>query len=78
MWALLTCGLWGANQPTAEEAHLAAVDCFRTALFSFYARWDAAHPNQPLTRVAKLTPKMLGTREAPRLPLKAMATYGVA
>ena len=73
VWRFLQGGIWGNQQPTAVEAHLAAVAGLKAELKIFYAQ----HRNKGLTKVTDLTVKMLGTASSPALKTKAMETYGI-
>eukprot|EP00969_Alexandrium_andersonii_P109601 4835019-Alexandrium_andersonii.AAC.1 len=76
MWALLGARVWHVEHPSAEEAFLGSLGHLRSELFNFYSREAAAGHHH--TRLAKLTPKMVGSKQAPRLKLKAMETFGFA
>ena len=50
----------------------------RGELMAFYSEWERSHPDESLTRLSDLRPKMLGTREHKRLKVKAAESYGLA
>ena len=71
IWALLKSGVWGAAESTEAEQVKMALAFMRAELFAFYRR------NQDVTRVARLTPKMIGAADHARLKTKGAETYGI-
>ena len=78
LWLLIDAGIWGALEMTDHERISAAVFGRRGELMAFYSEWERNHPDESLTRLSDLRPKMLGTREHKRLKVKAAESYGLA
>lgn len=76
-WALLKANYWGALGSDREKFQINVLS-LRTHLKQWYKKWAAAKPDQPLTQLADLRPKMLGTSQSPKLAMKGLETYGFA
>lgn len=59
-WMLLECGIWKSAGHTDKENMVMAVSVLQRELFSFYAEAATTNPGEDLSRLAALTPKMLG------------------
>lgn len=77
LWTMLLSGVWGGLERTEGEAFQVAVLCLRAELFAWYKTFSVQHPTEILTRLADLTPKMLGTPDRRKLKTKGAETYGV-
>ena len=77
IWVLLDCGCWDPPQGTEPERLQVAVMCMRAELWRWYGERAKTHRGENLTRLADLTPKMLGTRAQPKLRTKAAETWGI-
>ena len=76
IWELLHNDAYGATG-AAEEKQLSACLVIRHRLLAWYKQRHEANPGGNLTRVADLTVKMLGTKDAPKLKTKAAETWGL-
>ena len=77
IWELLGAGCWHPNQGTEVERVQVAVLAMRSELWRWYGERHKKYPTEYLTRLADLTPKMLGTRASPKLKTKAAETLGL-
>ena len=77
IWELLGAGCWHPNQGTEAEKVQVAVLAMRAELWRWYSERHKKYPLENLTRLADLTPKMLGTRASPKLKTKAAETLGL-
>lgn len=77
LWCLIDSGHWGANEATAQERAQVTVTCIKHELFAFYSSYDRDHPGAPLSRLASLTPKMLGVGGPRKLKIKGKEAWGV-
>ena len=70
-WYLLISGVWGSlDGPEAERIRTSLI-----ALKSDLHAWYSSHIGS-VTQISHITPKMIGTKQAPKLKLKAMECYG--
>ena len=76
IWTLIEADAWGVSG-RAEVIHQVSSTQFRRELFNWYTYYASQHPGKPLTQVADMTHKMLGTRSHPEFKLKAAETWGV-
>ncbi len=75
--ALLNADAFQTGATTEAEKVALSVLRVRHLLFTWYKDEDRQAGNEPVTRLSDLTPKMLGTRTAPRCKTKAAETYGL-
>lgn len=73
---LFDARIWGGEAVTAEESLKIAVLCLRQDLTAFYRERRRRHPNDPLTMVHDITPKMFGARDTPKLKFSGAETWG--
>ena len=73
IWKLLEAGAWPAREGTAAERYRNSVLQLRNELFNWYTRFR----DKTLTRLAYLTPAMLGAPSNRLLKIKAAETYGL-
>ena len=78
IWELILSGCYGSLDGTKEESAHIAILILRDLLMLFYKRYAAEHKDDPITRVADLTVKMLGTTTNQKLKTKGAETWGVA
>lgn len=52
--------MFGQGEATEHERLLVSLSYVKHDLMSFYKEWDRTHPNQTLSRLSTLTPRMLG------------------
>ena len=78
LWALLRAPIWGVGQPTEQERLLVALLAMKVELWEHYTRYDREHPTERCTRLADLTPKMVGIGSEMKLRTKAKETFHVA
>ena len=76
MWKLLVAGVWGDVSSSVAQRSI-AVTRLRSALWEWYRERAELHPGENLTRLADLTPGMLGTEAKPDLKTKAAETWGI-
>ena len=76
IWKLILNGVWGAARAPSAEQIILSILAMRAELFSWYKARHAAYPDENLTRVSDMTPKMIGTPNDPLMKTKAMETYG--
>ena len=76
IWLLISSGVYGASG-SGEEHLRNSVLLMRHALMSCYGERRQEHPAQVLTRLNDLTPKMLGTKTAPKCKAKGAETWGL-
>ena len=74
LWSLLNARVWGSVQLTVAEGLQLAVHMLRGDLWAWYKERHEKFPTKNLTRLADLTPKMLGTPEAPLLKTQGAET----
>ena len=74
LWELIESNAYGIAG-TEEEAVRRIILVIRSRLFAWYKRRAAEHPNEELTRLSDLAPKMVG---ATKLKTKAAETWGFA
>ena len=74
---LVTAGIWGEFEGAAAERVSASVFALRGELKAWYSDRARTHPDEVLTRLADLTPKMIGDPTHPRMKIKAMECYGL-
>ena len=77
IWVLLLGGIWGILETTISEQVITGILRLRSELFSWYKERAKLFPMENLTRVADLTPKMVGTAAEPKIKTKAMETFGM-
>ena len=77
IWILLLGGVWGVLETTQGEQVIMGILRMRAALLDWYKARAKLFPHENLTRVADLTPKMVGTAAEPKLKTKAMETFGL-
>jgi hypothetical protein len=77
LWHMILSGAYGSSG-TGHENIIAAVLVLRNNLMKFYSAYDRANPGSTLTRVADLTPSMLGEHSDQKLKTKGAETWGVA
>ena len=77
LWSLLNARVWGSVQLTVAEGLQLAVHMLRGDLWAWYKERHETFPTENLTKLSDLTPKMLGTPEAPLLKTKAAETWGL-
>ena len=76
LWAVLLSGIYG-QRGTAEEQMIVALMALRSALMAWYKTRHQEYPNERLTRLNDLTPKMVGAPAAQCLKTKGAETYGL-
>ena len=79
-WTLLDSNLWGSSCATQEDKQTVSISLFKHDLFAFYQRYDHQHRDSNISRLAAVTPGMLGMGRSAsrRFKAKAMETFGVA
>lgn len=77
IWQLISSGSYGDVGNQGENVRMAVL-VIRAALLNWYRQYEQDHPGETLTRVADLTPKMLGTQNDPKMKTKGAETWGVA
>ncbi len=75
MWKLILSTAFGAHEKTEHERLQIGLKIMKAELYSWYEAHDRLHPETRATRVADLKPGMLGTKDSPKLKLKAMECY---
>ena len=76
IWFLLESGVYGRHG-TSEEVVANAILAVKVELRVWYRARHAARPDERLTRVGKVTHKMLGTAADKRLKTKGAETWGI-
>ena len=74
---LVTAGIWGEFEGAAAERVSASVFALRGELKAWCSDRARTHPDEVLTRLADLTPKMIGDPTHTRMKVKAMECYGL-
>ena len=77
IWQLISSGSYGDVGNQGENIRIAVI-MIRGALLSWYSTYERDHPGETLTRVADLTPSMLGTQNDQKMKTKGAETWGVA
>ena len=77
IWSLILCGAYGHSGANHEHI-VAAVMVIRSHLMRFYKTYERENPGETLTRLADLTPSMLGTSSDQQLKTKGGETWGFA
>lgn len=76
IWFILQSGIFGSIG-TADENLITACMAMQSSLMSWYKMRHAENPQENLTRISSLKPKMIGSRTAPVLKTKAAETWGL-
>ena len=78
MWVMIRAGIWAPGIAQSDEAanNVYVALLLKQDLFAFYKEWKTTNPGQKLTEVSDITPKMIGTKNKPKLKTKAAESYG--
>ena len=76
IWRFLTIGVWGRVGAMEEQIKIAIIG-LRHDLHGFYRRWRQERPHEPLTHVANMSAKTVGTSSDRQLRTKGAETWGV-
>ena len=77
IWKLITSGAYGHLGTQAENINIAVI-VLRSALLTWYPKYEQEHPGEKLTRVSDLKPSMVGELHDQQLKTKGAETWGVA
>ena len=65
IWLFLDQNVHARTEGTSHERLLTSLAVLKSQLWAWYAAYDRSHRDKPLTRLADLTPKMVGIGGAP-------------
>lgn len=78
IWALLDAHIWATPGHTETEKVLNGLRTIQHHLSRFYKKYDQEHRDDTLSRVSRLSPKMVGFGAKRKLKAKAKETHGIA
>ena len=77
VWVVLTSNLCRGGVGTQEENIEAGLEVLRYTLTQWYKERARLHPEEELTRISKVTRKMVGESGKRKLKTKAAETWGL-
>ena len=76
IWCIILAGVWGGSG-TLDEVSNSAVTVARHQLHAFYRKRQATHPYESITRIPRLSLKLIGTNANRQMKTKGAETWGL-